>query len=192
MHRQLSTIIRAAVLLMGAACGGTAAYRLAAPPAAVLVTRLLADGPDGLRGLAFEAALTGLCAAVLLGCLLWLALLSVLSVTAYVARELAPGSGPALALGRAVDRGCPAAVGRLVAAALGVAVSVGAAGPALGGPMPGHPGGATTHGAARTMPDRLGGLRCPTGRPGPTGGCTHRWAAPPGRGPARVRAAPTP
>jgi hypothetical protein len=178
MDRRLSTVLRGVVVLAGAVCGGTAACRLAVRPAAVLVGPLLADGPAGVEGLAFEDALVGLCAAVLLGCLLWLAVGAALTVTAYVARELAPDSRLVSALARAVDRGSPAAVGRLVGGALGVVVTVGLAGPAgsaLAQPVPTPPGPAGTVAGAQ----RLSGLPLPERPSGAAHTSTTRPTAPP-------------
>jgi hypothetical protein len=168
VRRQLATVMRGGGLLVAATCIGTAACRLAVPPVTTLAGTLLQDGAGGLEALAFEDALTVLCAAVLLGCVLWLILIATLTVTAHVARELVPGSRWARTLGRAVDRSCPATVGRLVAGALGLAVTVGVAGPAPAEPMPAHPGPdgtdrthATQAPTASIGPDRLNGLALP-------------------------------
>jgi hypothetical protein len=180
------TVLRGVVLVAGCVGAGCAAWLLAGPPAALLTGPVLSEGPGAVDTVPFAAALSGICALLLLGCIGWLLLTTALTVTAYVARELAPGSGRTEALSRLVEGACPALVGRLVAGALGVAVTAGVAAPALadtvfvpgGGPqvgagaVPGGPGPPPREGpgwltglALPDLPDASPQAGRPAGRP---------------------------
>jgi hypothetical protein len=130
----LSAALRAVVLVVGCIAVCVAAWRLAGPAATALVGPVLRLGPGGLDTVPFDAALLGLCALVLLGCVGWLGLSTALALAAYAAHQLAPGSERAVALGTVLERACPAVVGRVVLGALGIAVTTGVAGPALAAP----------------------------------------------------------
>jgi hypothetical protein len=131
---RLSAGLRAVVLVVGCIAVCVAAWRLAGPAATALVGPVLRLGPGGLDTVPFDAALLGLCALVLLGCVGWLGLSAALALAAYAAHQLAPGSERAVALGTVLERACPAVVGRVVLGALGIAVTAGVAGPALAAP----------------------------------------------------------
>lgn len=139
VQHRFTASIRGIALVAVAGYAVLTACRLAVPFVTVVAGPLLTDGSGGLDSVAFDDALAGLSAAVLLGCVLWLSVTTALTVAVYVAQELAPGTRLVGTLGRAVDRSCPAAMGRLVAGALGVAVTVGFAGPALAQDGPVHP-----------------------------------------------------
>lgn len=168
VQHRLAASIRGTALVLAAGSAAIAACHLAAPFVTAAARPLLADGLRGLDALAFEDALAGLSAALLLGCVLWLSLTGAVTVAAYVAQEVAAGTRVARLLTRAVERGCPAVVHRLVAGTLGVAVTVGLAGPALADPLPVRPTssgatstGTTSTGATSTGPERLRGLALP-------------------------------
>jgi hypothetical protein len=130
----LSAALRAVVLVVGCIAVCVAAWRLAGPAATALVGAVFRLGPGGVDTVPFDAALLGLCALVLLGCVGWLGLSTALALTAYAVHQLAPGSDRAVALGTVLELACPAVVGRVVLGALGVAVTAGVAGPALAAP----------------------------------------------------------
>lgn len=139
VRHRFTASIRGIALVAVAGYAVFTACRLAVPSVTVVARPMLADGPGGLDSVAFDDALAGLSAAVLLGCVVWLSVTTALTLAAYVAQQLAPGTRLVGTLGRAVDRSCPAAMGRLVAGALGVAVTVGVAGPASAQEGPVHP-----------------------------------------------------
>jgi hypothetical protein len=91
----------------------------------------------------------GLCAAVLLACVLWVSGLFVCSVVGVLARELAPGSAGMLRFARRIERRCPALVRRGATTLLGVTLGAGLALPALASSHP------------PPAPAMLGGLRLP-------------------------------
>lgn len=178
VRHPLTASMRGIALIAVAGCAVLTACRLVVPSVTVVARPLLTDGSGGLDSVAFDDALAGLSAAVLLGCVLWLSVTTALTVAAYVAQELAPGTRLVGTLGRAVDRSCPAAMGRLVAGALGVAVTLGFAGPSLAqeGPVPPvsasptpapptpadpTPADPTPLGATLDGSDRLSGLALP-------------------------------
>lgn len=150
--------LRGALLLTGCATAVPAAWSLALPPLAAVARPLAEDGPGALSDLAFAEALTGVCAATLLGCALWLLGTAGLVTVLHLARLSAPGSATVVHLCRLAEWCCPAMTRGVLAAALGVAVGAGVAGPALadpsGGPVePAGPAG--LRGLA--LPDRTDG-----------------------------------
>lgn len=159
-HRS-SSVLRGAALLVGCAGLGAVAWELGRSPAVALAGPLLAKGPRGLDEVPFEDALLGLCAALLLGCVLWLWVTASAVVVAYVARELAPDRAWVVTVGAAVDRACPAVVGRLVAGAVGVAVTAGLAAPAHAAPADGVLARDGRTAAAADSSVRLTGLPLP-------------------------------
>lgn len=148
-------LLRAVLLLAGCAAGGLFTWWLTVQPLTAVAMPLLRGGPAGLRGLAFSDALSGLMAALLLVCAAWLLLGTTLAAASLLLRQVAPAvvarAGLVAALTDGLDRACPATLRRVVAVALGVAVTAGAAAPALAAPT----GGQRLDGL--TMPDRVSG-----------------------------------
>jgi hypothetical protein len=132
----LVPVVRAGLLLAGCLAGAAGSWLLARDPLLVV---------SGARdGVSVEQAVSGLCAAALPGCAVWLLVTTTLATACCVA-ELVPGRC-STALQDVSARCCPRTARRLVATMLGVAVSAGVAGPAL---------------ADRTGPEALVGLRVP-------------------------------
>jgi nucleoid-associated protein YgaU len=111
--------------------------------------------PSGDR-LPLEGVLDAVCLVALLMSVLWLLAVIVVALAAEVACRRAPASARADRLDRLADRRCPVAVRRLVAAAVGAALVVGSAGPALAHARPG-PGPATADVVGLALPDRTVG-----------------------------------
>jgi hypothetical protein len=150
----LRAALRGAGLLAAGSGCGAGAWALARQPLLVVARPVLADGLSGLDSLPFDVTLLAVCAALLLGCTLWLLVTTTVALTAYLAQEIAPHGRSTAPLRRAAERTCPPAVRRFVAAALGVAMTAGvAAAPALAAPEAG------SHRLAG--PDRLAGLALP-------------------------------
>jgi hypothetical protein len=149
--RNLGLLLRCGVLLLTGAAAGMTAWLLARGPLLAATAPVVSDGPPNWRAVdqvPFDDALLALCAAVLLGCLLWLLVAAALAMAAQVAEGIAPASRSVRLLRRACERGCPLLVRRLVGAGLGVALTAGlATAPTLAAP----PGG----------PDPLTGLPLP-------------------------------
>ncbi len=124
-HARLPAL-RGALLLTGCAAAVLATWSLAVPPLSAVARPVAEHGPAALADVAFAEALTGGCAAVLLGCALWLLGTAGLVVISHLARLLAPGSATPATLCRLAERCCPAVTRSVVTATLGVAVSAGA------------------------------------------------------------------
>jgi nucleoid-associated protein YgaU len=132
--RRLRTAVRASGLLAGCVAAGTGTWSVVRDPFRRTFGPLVEHGSAGLFEVTFEDVLTAFCAAVLTACVLWLLVGTLLAVASHVVAELSPRSTAAAALSMATDHGWPRGLRRAVAAALGVAVVAGAAGPALGDP----------------------------------------------------------
>ena len=175
--------LRSTALLSAVSAAGAGAIRLAREPIATVWTPLRHHGPAALGDalVSFDSALAALCAVLLVGCALWLVATTTVAVLAHVVADLAPSSRSADVLDRASVRGCPRTLRRLVALALGVALTGGAgvgAASAASAPAPPEPtanglpanglpapGGLTLlDGLA--LPDRTTGTGI--GSPGPT------------------------
>lgn len=118
-HTNLSIWARAALI------------ELTASAAVLALTRLLTPGLDLGTGQPFAALLTQWCSLVLLGCGAW-----AWAVTTVVVVEALRADGTAAPRGRRA--GLPAAYRRLVLTACGIALSAGAAAPAMATPGPVH------------------------------------------------------
>jgi resuscitation-promoting factor RpfA len=143
MTRTAALLLRAAglvvvVVLVAAAAGG-GGWSLAHRPWERTLGLLRAGGPRGWASAPFDDALTALCGAALLCCVVWLTLTTALVMAAYVAQQLAPHGRATHELTRVSERGCPAPLRRLVAAALGAAVGAAIAS------VPAHAVTAETH-----------------------------------------------
>jgi len=114
--------------------------------------------------LPLERVLDEICAVALLVSGLWLLAVTVLALLAEVARRTAPGSRPAARLDRLAARGCPRALRRLAAAAVGAALVVGSAGPALAQGRPG-PDRTTGDVVGLALPERTVGAALATAAP---------------------------
>jgi resuscitation-promoting factor RpfA len=155
----LSLIARSALLLLVGTSALRALWELCSAPAAMLGGELVSSGPGALAGLSFEQALTGGCAAVLIGCAVWLVAVGGLAVVSQLARALCmtgDRSGrPLDPLARMADRMCPSLVRAVVAAALGGTVAAAIAPPAPADPPGGDPVSTGLSGLA--VPDRTVG-----------------------------------
>ena len=118
-----------AVALCAAAVAGT--WALAGGPFLRVARPLVAEGPQTLRALPLDRALTGLCAAALLGCAVWLLGSAGLVALARVAGAFAPGSPLVAGCARAAERACPALARGAVVAALGLTAGTAVAGSAV-------------------------------------------------------------
>jgi nucleoid-associated protein YgaU len=114
--------------------------------------------------LPLERALDSVCAAALLVSVLWLVSVTLLAVVAELARRRAPGSAPATRLDRLAARGCPPAVRRLAAMAVGAALVVAAAGPVVADARPG-PGRPPVDVVGLAVPERTTGHGLATAAP---------------------------
>jgi nucleoid-associated protein YgaU len=178
----VSVAARATAVLAGVLAAAGGARSLARGPLAVVASPLLAHGPSGLDAVPFGDALSGLCAVLLLGCVLWLLgttlVTLTLTLTGTVAGYAGPGRAPGSSrvptpLSLAAERCCPVLVRRLVAVALGVAVTAGSgAPPAL---------------AAAGGTDPLTGLALPERTTGAAAGTTPSVRGPAPRGTVVVR-----
>lgn len=151
-------LLRSGLLLAGCVSAVAAAWSLASPPLTAVIRPVATHGPAALADLPFADVLAGGCAAVLLGCVLWLVGAAGLVALSRAAHLLAPGSATVAALGRLAERSCPAVTRGVVTASLGFAVSAGVAGPALADPSVGpvgQPGSSGLSGLA--LPDRADG-----------------------------------
>jgi resuscitation-promoting factor RpfA len=172
----LSLLARSALLLLVGTSALRALWELCSAPAAMLGGELVSSGPGALAGLSFEQALTGGCAAVLIGCAVWLVAVGGLAVVSQLARALCmtgDRSGrPLDPVARMADRMCPSLVRAVVAAALGGTVAAAIAPPAPADPPGGDPVSTGLSGLA--VPDRTVGApgepvphrRTPLRRPG--------------------------
>lgn len=162
--RTCAALLRGLALLAVCATATLGVWRLARDPLAAWVGPLLRHDAGARHDLAphdaFDHALAGLSAGLLLVCSLWLLVTSTVAVAAYVAERAAPGRGPTTVLGRVAERGCPLVVCRLVAGVVGVAFTAGLAAPA----MAGQPGPAGLTGLA--LPDRVDGSSLVVATPG--------------------------
>ncbi|HET7385247.1 MAG TPA: hypothetical protein VFJ19_01130 [Nocardioidaceae bacterium] len=157
-------IVRAGAVVLGIGLAGgiltEALCRLALPALAGPVTGIRAG--QGLAELPFDAALAAMCALAVLGCWIWLVLITLLTAVETTARVITGRSPLPSTIGL-----CPALVrpllGRALLAALGVSVvaSVAIAPANADGAGTGHAPAATTQGALTglPLPDRT------TGRP---------------------------
>jgi nucleoid-associated protein YgaU len=173
--RRLPTAVRASGLLAGCVAAGTGTWSVVRDPFRRTLEPLVEHGSAGLVDVTFEDVLTGLCAAVLTACVLWLLVGTLLAVASHVAGELSPHGTAAAAFSVAADRGWPRGLRHAVAAALGVAVVAGAAGPGFADPS--EPSTGHTHWtSARTgtptgvlnglaVPDRSAGAATAARRP---------------------------
>ncbi len=176
----VSVPARAAAVLAGVLAAAGGAWSLARGPLAVVAAPLLVHGPSGLDAIPFGDALSGLCAVLLLGCVLWLLGTTLVTLTltgtvaVYAGQGRAPGSRRIpTPLSLAAERCCPVLVRRLVAVALGVAVTAGSgAPPAL---------------AAAGGTDPLTGLALPERTTGAAAGTTPSVRGPAPRGIVVVR-----
>lgn len=119
------SVARAAVLLSAVAAAAAGTVGLALDPIATVAAPLRRLGPAALADgvVSFDRALVALCGVALVACVLWLAATTTVAVLAHVAADLAPASRSALVLDRASQQGCPRTLRRLVALALGVALT---------------------------------------------------------------------
>jgi hypothetical protein len=143
-----STVVAGCVLL----CWGT--WVLVRTPLLALAEPLVRATGRGSGPVPAQTAIVGLCAAVLLACVLWVSGLFLLSVAGVLARRLAPGSAAVHRLVRRVERLSPALVRRSVTTLLGVTLGAGLVLPALATPHP-PPGPVTLSGLR--LPDRATG-----------------------------------
>jgi hypothetical protein len=130
--RAVTTLGRAAALLLGTAAAGSGVWLLSRTPLEVLARDLL--GPSAAAP-TFDQVLSGACAAVLVLCGLWLGSATLLTVVALLARgygETSPVLTRALhrVLDHALDRLCPALLRAVVTTALGMTVATTGAAPA--------------------------------------------------------------
>jgi nucleoid-associated protein YgaU len=153
--RPLCAALGAALLLAGCGLAALGAWHLARDPLAAVAG---AGRPDAVP---FEQLLTAGCAAVLLGCVLWLGATTTLATASYLVTRLRPGSAQAEAVRDLAERRCPPLIRRLVSVALGAALAAGTAGPALAEPP--HPARLT----GLAVPDRTTGAVVPASAPRP-------------------------
>ncbi len=140
----------AAALCVAAAAG---TWALAGGPFLRVARPLVAEGPRALGTLPLDRALTGLCAAALLGCAVWLLGSAGLVALARVAGAFAPGSPLVAGCARAAERTCPALARGAVVAALGLTAGTAVVGSAVAD---------TGHGASPPSPtSALSGLPLP-------------------------------
>ena len=179
-HRRLHTAVRATGLLAGSGSAACAAWWLSGDLLRPVLAAWAEGGADGLTEVSFEQSLDATCAAVLLGCVWWLALGTALTVMSCAAAALSPASATTAVLETLARRGCPHRLRRLVLAGLGVAVGVSATGPAIADPAgdtdrPGAHGRAIDGVSGLPLPDRTIGSTpavrlTPAPRPAPAPG----------------------
>lgn len=158
----LPRMVRCSALLAGCAGGAAGTWLLARDPLLALCGPLRDRGPGGLADLPLQTVLVGGCALALVACALWLLLCTGLLLASYAAGWRSPCGSSARVLGRLAERGCPVLVRQAVAAALGVAVTAGAAGPAMANPAMSGPGpGAPGRDPTGAVCARLTGLSLP-------------------------------
>ena len=152
------TVARGTALLAGCAAAIAGAWAL---------TRdlLLPVVGQDVTAVSLDRGLGALWSAALLGCVLWLALGTALTIASRLADELSPAHPATGALSSLARRGSPRLLRRLVVGLLGVAAATGTAGPAPADPAD-RPTGAGVSGLA--LPDR-------------TTGTPHRTTGTPGR-----------
>jgi hypothetical protein len=142
----------AVTLCLSAAAG---AWVLAGDPFLRVARPLVEGGPARLGDLPLDQALTGLCAAALLGCAGWLLGTAGLVALARVAGSFAPGSPLVAGCARAAERACPALARGAVVAVLGLTAGTAVAGSAVADTGPASP--PTSALAGLPLPDRAVG-----------------------------------
>ncbi len=195
MSRPLRSLLRHGRLI-ALPVGGTAcavgAVQLAVDPLRRLSDPVRAGGLGAVARVPPDVAVVGLCAVALLGCVLWLAGVTVLALASYGARQWAPGHRRTATVSRVAARTCPAVVQRTVASCLGVAALTGWAAPAPAAPAAAPPARGESVRADLTGGQRdvrlLDGLALPDRVVGPVTAVTQRTR--PGTRPARSAPAP--
>jgi hypothetical protein len=142
----------AVALCLAAAAG---AWALAGDPFLRVARPLVEDGPATLGDLPLDQALTGLCAAALLGCAGWLLGTAGLVALARVAGAFTPGSPLVAGCARAAERACPALARGTVVAVLGLTAGTAVVGSAVADTGPASPPTSTL--AGLPLPDRTVG-----------------------------------
>jgi LysM domain-containing protein len=136
-------VLRGTVLTAGCLAGGDAGWRLVRAPLGSAARQLVGHGWRVITTMGFADVLTAAMAVVLVVCGGWLLTATVLSALAGTVRACLPPPGAGTAarsawmLGRLadlLDRTSPRLVRRVVAVALGAAVTAGLAAPALAAP----------------------------------------------------------
>jgi len=119
--------LRGLCVLALAAMLALALGRLAAPSAADLSRRLLTDGPQSLAELPFDAALVGICSAVLVLCCVWVVLVTAQLVIQVVVHAARFESADSRWIPGVTARMCPRLAQRIVLTGCGVALTTGLA-----------------------------------------------------------------
>lgn len=126
-----SLLLRGALAVTLCVAGTAGTWMLAGGPFLRVVRPLLENGPATLRDLPFDRALTGLCAAALLGCTVWLLGTAALVVLARMAAAFAPGSPLVAGCARVAERACPALARGAVVTVLGLTAGTAVTGTAV-------------------------------------------------------------